>query len=172
MPDRWAAVMTSARCWIDAGSRTIAGKAAANRPMPCRATASEIGLDKREYRPSTQWAKPFIEVLAISAAGTSRLAAGSSTISRQASFTSQNSSFLPVASRSPSPGVTSAADAVLGMAMTGSLGCRSSVGKKRSGGSKREAWRSIGSPSASRIAMPLAVSEALPPPMATKPSIA
>ena len=93
-------------------------------------------------------------------------------ITRDASFTSQNSSFEPVAgSRMPSPGVTSAAEAVVGIAMTGSFGACRIFGKNWSGGTKREACSSIDPPSARRIAIALAVSEALPPPTATSASM-
>ncbi len=50
------------------------------------------------------------------------------------------------------------------MAMTGSFGFGSGLGKNWSGGTKREAWSSIRPPSARRMAIALAVSDALPPP--------
>ena len=106
----------------------------------------------------------------ISAAGISRLARGSISTSRAASCTSVNNSLAPSSPRTPSDAVTSAPEAVCGMATIGSFGARRRGATSESGGVKRTAWSASAPPSAISSAIALAVSEALPPPMATKPS--
>ena len=169
-PDRCAADSSSARAATDCGSRATAGSACMNKRMPCSDSAVVTGVRSFEYRPSTQWASPFMPVDSISAAGTVTLACGSITISRQASLGSLNKSLRPSSVRTPTLGVTSAAEAVQGTAATGSFGWRSSGATSVAGGVKRLAHCSSSPPSASHSAAALALSAALPPPTATKPS--